>query len=311
MPVSNSSDLPLVTFLSPCYNHEQYVVQSLDSIRLQTYPNIHHIIIDDASKDNSVSVIEQWIRQHNYDCTFIRHEQNKGISKTLNESIALLKGDLWTCISTDDYVHPTRTERFVNFLALNPQCGMVASDMLMVDDNGKEVEVQGSSSFLKSCTRYHPAFNKHEFGSYNTLLFGNYVPGSLMVRKSAFEKVGGFNEELRIEDWDMWLRIANLGPIGFIDECLSYYRRHPSNTVNQQQTMNKDAVAVLMKQKSVCAAAQKEPLFEKAYKFHFSYLFDYRRPEIIKELFRKSGAALFFKGLMAKITGAVTRQVKT
>ena len=84
---------PLVTIISPCYNHSEFIIESLDSIRNQIYPNIEHIIIDDCSKDGSVLRIKEWISKHNYKCLFIQHNINKGISFTLNEGITLAKGE--------------------------------------------------------------------------------------------------------------------------------------------------------------------------------------------------------------------------
>jgi glycosyltransferase involved in cell wall biosynthesis len=112
--------LPLVTIISPCYNHSKFVIESLESIKNQSYPNIEHIIIDDCSSDDSVKKIEDWITANEYKCVFIKHKMNMGISYTLNKSLKTSKGKYWAGLSTDDIAGHDRIEKFVNYLENNP-----------------------------------------------------------------------------------------------------------------------------------------------------------------------------------------------
>ena len=82
-------NIPLVSVVVPCYNHEKYVKETIESIVNQTYKNIELIVIDDGSKDNSVKVIQELADKYGF--TFI-HRPNKGLSATLNEGIRLSKG---------------------------------------------------------------------------------------------------------------------------------------------------------------------------------------------------------------------------
>ena len=212
----NTKNFPLVTFVSPCFNHEKFIIQSLESIKNQTYKKIEHIIIDDASTDNSVKIIEQWITDNNYTCIFVKHTHNKGIGYALNESIDMMNGEYWSVCSTDDFVHPARTEIFVKFMSDNPDKQMVASDMKMIDDEGNELFKNKNFSFLQLYARQHPEFNIKEFGKYESLLFDNHIPSSLMIKKDMFKSIGGFKVNLKMEDWDMWLRISSKYKMGFI-----------------------------------------------------------------------------------------------
>src|ERR1039457_6887169 len=96
-----SNDLPLVSVLVGCYNHARYVTETLESVRLQTYPKIQLIIWDDCSRDNSVEAIQSWIRQHNYECIFLQHSVNRGICQSLNEALALAQGKYISMVAAD------------------------------------------------------------------------------------------------------------------------------------------------------------------------------------------------------------------
>jgi len=118
---------------------------------------------------------------------------------------------------------------------------------------------------------YNPALNLNTFGSYESLLFGNYIPSSIMVRKDVFIQTGKYEEGLKIEDWEMWLRISSKYRIGFINEYLSYYRRHPSNTVNNSDLLRKDLITTFLGQKERCYSLKKMDKFEEAYYHHFNH----------------------------------------
>lgn len=297
-----NTNLPLVTFLSPCYNHEKYVIQSLETVKNQTYSNVHHIIIDDASTDNSVFLIENWIKENNYQCTFIKHLHNKGISSALNESINLATGTYWTCVATDDYLHPERTEKFVAYLTENPDMGMVASDMQIVNDSGKEILINNTSGFLQNRTSYHPNFTSQQFGSYDSLLFDNYMPGSIMVKTSVFKNIGLYNENLQMEDWDMWLRISAKYKIGFINEPLAYYRKHTHNSINfYPQKMRRSMFETFLNQKQFCYSNNKKEIFERAYIHHFCNYYDPVRHFSTSIIFHRIHFFIYIKAVINKI----------
>ena len=77
-------EAPLVSIICACYNQAQYVVESLDSVKNQTYKNIELVIYDDASSDDSVSVISNWLEQNrDIKAFFTKNEINQGICKSL------------------------------------------------------------------------------------------------------------------------------------------------------------------------------------------------------------------------------------
>src|SRR5689334_1867763 len=98
--MSNSDNLPLVSILAANYNNARYVLESLESIKQQTYPNIELIIVDDASADNSPQLISDWLKTANIPHKYIVHEQNKGLCSTCNELLRNANGKYISFIAT-------------------------------------------------------------------------------------------------------------------------------------------------------------------------------------------------------------------
>ncbi|WP_303813338.1 glycosyltransferase family A protein, partial [Apibacter mensalis] len=93
-------ELPLVSIVAINYNNSKHLVETLDSIDQQTYKNIELIIVDDCSTDDSVKKIDQWLLTYNKPFQFIKHIENKGICKTINDGYKVAKGKYISSIAT-------------------------------------------------------------------------------------------------------------------------------------------------------------------------------------------------------------------
>src|SRR5580704_8434369 len=102
---------PLVSMIVVCYNQSRFVVETLESVKAQTYKPTQLVIIDDCSLDDSVTVIENWLRKNRIDCTFVRHKKNQGICKTVNEALSLARGKYLSPIASDDIWLPDKIAR--------------------------------------------------------------------------------------------------------------------------------------------------------------------------------------------------------
>lgn len=225
-------NLPLVSVVVPCYNHEKYVKETIESIINQTYKNIELIVIDDGSKDNSAMVIQELADRYGF--TFI-HRPNKGLSATLNEGIKLSKGKYFCACASDDMYMLDKIEKQVQFMESNPEYGMCYGKIIEFDETGykKQREIKNAKSGW----------------IFEDLLMFNFVMPAVttMIKKEIYETIGLFDETLFIEDYDMWLRIANKYQIGFINEFLAYYRKHETNMCKQTFKMYQAQQKILSK----------------------------------------------------------------
>ena len=129
---------PLVSIVVVSYNHAHFLEENLNSIKAQTYPSIQLIVADDASKDNSIEVYENWLEKNNYPAIKNFHTKNTGLATTLNECIDLIEGKYVKFIAADDYLHPEAIEKCVNKLEeLGNDYGMVFTDTWAINNKSE------------------------------------------------------------------------------------------------------------------------------------------------------------------------------
>lgn len=209
---------PLVTIVIPCYNHAQFVQETIQSVIDQDYENIELIIIDDGSKDNSVEVIQEMIPA--CEKRFIRFEfkyrENKGVSSTLNEGLKWARGEYVGFCSSDDTLQPKKTSTQVQYFESNLCSDFCYTKAFICDDNNNVLEK--STNIINKNLSDNVTFN-------DVLTFKVHFPVTGMYRlKFILEKLNGFDESLSAEDYDINLKIVNNTRIGFIDDFLYCYR---------------------------------------------------------------------------------------
>lgn len=237
------SSLPLVSIVIPLYNHEQFIVKCLDSILEDPYPCKEVVILDDGSRDESVAIVKKWRETHTeslkHGFTFICRE-NRGLTKTLNELIGLARGDLIAVLASDDYLLPGGIGARVSYLECNPGRLAVFADCLLVDYDGN-ISAKSGLSDLHDGRKSH--LNDARLISYE-IVFNWCVPGPVfMARKGVYSLIGGYNENIAVEDWDFYLRLVARDLLGFIDQPVAAYRIRPEDaaaevTVNQHIRFN-------------------------------------------------------------------------
>lgn len=219
-PVQSFPDVaPLVSIIISCYNHEKYIEECILSIVNQTYKNIELIVIDDGSRDSSPAILRKLREKYGF---FLKIRENRGLSKTLNEAIRNhAHGKYLAGCGSDDFLLPDRIERQVGFLENNPGCDMVFGKVYIVD---KE------SRIIDKPVIFKPFPDTVTYITFDRLLDGNCIPAmSAMLKRETWDKCGGYNENILIEDYDMWLKVAFYGKIAWMNEFFSCYRWHGEN----------------------------------------------------------------------------------
>ncbi len=206
---STKDNCPLVSVVVPCYNHERYITECIESIINQTYRNFELTVIDDGSKDGSFEVLKNL--QKKYDFILIQQE-NRGISATLNRGIKeFSKGKYISFCASDDFWALDKLDKQVDFMEKNPVFPMSFGKTYYVDNQSNSVK--RSNSHLKGGWLFEEIFT-----------FKIHPPVNYIFNATVFKEVGHFDESIAAEDYYMNLKIAALYPLGFLDEYLSYYR---------------------------------------------------------------------------------------
>lgn len=228
---------PLVTVVIPSYNHEKYIKEAvLSVINQKNYSNIELIVIDDGSSDNSPKILEELSQQYTF--RYIRRE-NRGLCKTLNEALTHSLGKYFSICASDDKFMVDKVAQQVDFLESNPNYGVCYGDIVLIDEVGN-IENRVTVNNAKSGWIF------------KELLLGEIgIPApSTMMRTEILRELGGYSEEVPIEDWDMWLRISQKYEIGYLNSYLACYRNHDNNTFKQSYKMFKAQKEILKKWES-------------------------------------------------------------
>lgn len=220
--------VPLVSYIVPAYNHDQYVQCCLDSILADVYGNKEIVIIDDGSTDDTAKVIEQWVSRHAGSINVIyKSRPNKGVTATINELTGLANGDFLRLGASDDYFLSGGSQKLVDYLLRFPDKLAVIGDSIVVDEHGKVIHDSGMTGLHRANKQRYLS----EKGIIASVITDWAVAGPVpMVRKAFVTGGETWDEGLRIDDWDFFLRIAARGGLGFIDERVCAYRVHSSNT---------------------------------------------------------------------------------
>jgi glycosyltransferase involved in cell wall biosynthesis len=224
---SRKQQLPLVTVIATCFNHERFVIESLESIRAQTYPNIELIIADDCSTDGSVQLIREWLERTGTNCTLVLHTENQGVCATRNETLSRARGEYVSTVSTDDTWFPEKIAVQAEQMARSaPSVGVLYGDAYQVDVDGNPLPVM----YFERSRPFRTYDEPPEGNVFEQLLEVNFVPAmTTMIRRECLEAVGPYDESLLYEDWDMWLRLARRYEFGFTPYVGARYRVHSSS----------------------------------------------------------------------------------
>lgn len=209
--VANSSDMPKVSIIIPTYNTGRYVLDAIDSVLEQSYPNVELIVVDDGSTDDTPDLLKQ------HTGTFTRYQQaNAGQSAAMNFGWNQSSGDLLGYLSADDRLHPKAIETIVARLLDKPDAVLAYPDFCVIDEHSDPVR-----------TVQTPDYEER-------LLIANFqcLPGpGALFRRSAWERVGGWDTGLRnIPDMDYFLRLCQHGPFVRVASPLADFRIHSGST---------------------------------------------------------------------------------
>jgi glycosyltransferase involved in cell wall biosynthesis len=218
-------ELPLVTVIAMCFNHERFVLECLESVRAQTYPNVQLVIADDCSTDRSVELIRSWLSETGTEAELLLHRENQGLCRTKNETLALARGAYVAALSTDDIWFPDKLAAQVELMEQLPSSvGVLYGDAFRMDEQGQPLPRMAVETFRDLETM-------PEGDIYAELLEGsNFILGmTTLIRRECFEAVGPYDESLPYEDWDMFLRIASRYEFAFSPRVSGRYRVHRSS----------------------------------------------------------------------------------
>lgn len=216
---------PLVTICIPCYNNEETIVETLDSLINQTYQNIRIKIFDNASNDRSVKILREYEAKYPHIQVF-QNEINIGGEANFTKCIQNGEGAYMAVFHADDVYCPTMVEEQILFLETHQSCNAVAVHAYSIDANSNIVGERFLPYEIKK-KDYFIFKNEIELLKI-TLKYGNIITcpsvmGRTDIFKNKIQKWNGMDFKTSA-DLDVWLRFAQFGAFGFLTKPLMQYR---------------------------------------------------------------------------------------
>ncbi|WP_286755816.1 glycosyltransferase [Roseivirga sp. UBA838] len=220
---------PLVSVICIAYNHAPYVQEALHSLFEQTYAPLEIIVLDDASKDNSVENIERAIEGRSVKTVF--HTSNRGYTKTFNQGLAMSTGQYIIDFALDDRMKPDFIEESIKAFEQGE------SDLGVVFSNGNYVDAQGNfiANHTEELLRKHlmPYIPSGEVFHWVLRRYFICTP-TMVVKREVFDRLGGYDETLAYEDFDFWVRSSRFWQYRYVDKVL-IEKRKLANSMSSQR----------------------------------------------------------------------------
>ncbi len=213
------------TFISvviPCFNDGEYLPETISRLMKQTYPHFEIIVVNDGSTDlHTLEVLTQISAQG----VTVLHKENGRMSSARNYGVKHAKGSIIAALDADDYYENSFFEKAIERFSNKPEVAVVTSHIQLFGDFNKVARPRGGNEF--------------------NFLFNSECPACAMVRKSCWDEVGGYDENMKMgyEDWEFYIRITKKGWIvEVIPEKLLFYRQTQSSTHKNDTIPNRQAI---------------------------------------------------------------------
>jgi glycosyltransferase involved in cell wall biosynthesis len=214
------SEKPLVSVLMTTYNREKYLAQAVESVLASTYVNFELIIVDDRSKDRSPEIAADFASKDPR-VKLVVNEQNLGDYPNRNRAASLARGKYLKYVDADDLIYPTGLEVLVNGMERFPEAGFGLGSL-----------PQDKFRIFPFILSPEEAYKRHYF---QEQLF-HKAPLSAIMRKDAFDAVGGFTGRRYLGDFEMWHILASRFPVVLMPHGVVWYREHEEQEMQNNRT---------------------------------------------------------------------------
>lgn len=217
---------PLVSVIVPIFNHEPFVRDALLSIVRQSYGPIEIVAIDDGSQDASADVADATLRSATCNSVFIRRA-NRGAHNTLNQGLALARGDYLTILNSDDLYHPQRIERCID-TARRTGRDFIFTGVGFIDEDGATAPQSDYTDAIKQADLASARYPTNGYA-----LMKNQIAittGNFFFSRDLYARVGGFRHYRYVHDWDFILRALFYTEPLYLRDTLYSYRVHRHNS---------------------------------------------------------------------------------
>jgi glycosyltransferase involved in cell wall biosynthesis len=207
---------PLFSVLISFYNTEKYIAETIESVLKQTYQNFEIIIIDDASKDDSLRVIKCFADPR---IKLFRNRWNKGVGYSFNRCLSLASGELAGFVGSDDTLENNALEKMVRAHQMNPKASLIYSTHYICDE---KLNIRYKNINVGPIPKGFSYLTYSEIKPYSISSFASF-------NLTYLKKTGLDTSLKKAIDQDQYYKLEEMGETIFIDQSLYYYRHHSAN----------------------------------------------------------------------------------
>lgn len=218
-----------VSIVIPTYNRAHLLGEAIQSALAQTHAGREVIVVDDGSTDETAALVAEFDTAVRY-----LRQENAGVAAARNHGAAVATGDYLHFLDSDDVLHPRAIERLLAVMEAHPEAGMAYGQTSVGTADGPP-----SPHFVPDGER--PAGVCPGASELRHLLRRNYIHlGAALLRRGAWERIGGFSPAFQsiCEDWDVWVRAATTGVVGYVPRVVLGYRLQPDGLTSHYNARN-------------------------------------------------------------------------
>ena len=273
---------PLVSVIIPAYNASEWIAETVESVLKQEYQNFEIIVVDDGSTDNTEKIVTSFGPKINY-----YYKKNGGQSSARNFGIKNAKGKYIAFLDSDDLWFKQKLRLQVDLLEKN-NFKWAYTDGIAFDNSTNEI-----------LFRFNNKSKQYEGDILIKIFQSCFIPmPTVIVNKEVFLEIGYFNENHNFrnrEDWEMWIRIAEVYPIALIPEILVKYRVHKKSVSGTESLIERMNGNILV----IEQAASREPKRLRKYKNN-----------ILSKLYFSNGRTLALEGNSTYAKKLLSKSIK-
>ena len=215
--------------LMAVHNNALTLKSAVNSILTQTYKDFEFIIINDASTDDSLSILKNFKDKR---IKIITNRHQLGLTKSLNKGLAQIKTKYIARMDADDISLPTRLEKQVSYLDTHSQIGLLGSAAFLINDQGKELGLKRFPSDYLHLRR-------------QALSFCPFIHPTWMIRRSVLLQIGDYNESFPFaQDYELVLRLLNQFQAANLEEPLIKYRVNSDSAISLGNLKKQELLAL-------------------------------------------------------------------
>jgi len=227
--------LPRISIVTPSYNQASFIEEALQTVKDQSYPSVEHIVVDGASTDRTVSILQQYSQKPDWHHLRWVSEPDQGQSDALNKGFRVATGDIIGWLNSDDGYRSSCFQTVIEAFEKNPDVDVLYGDYTWINESGRIVQIRREIEFSRFILSYHRVL---------------YIPSTAtFFRRRVFDDGNFIDAKYHYAmDYEYFLRLVHKGyRFKHVPRLLANFRWHPSSKTGahpEKQLAEHDAIAM-------------------------------------------------------------------